>query len=165
LRCSVLSVDVPLLLRHGTTAVASARQNARIRNDRHSESLCPSVPLSACPQVEAPKPVYETWFYIFTFSYVDDVRTSQETPLCASMTCYAESFNFLCVDDVRTSQETHLCASITCYEDSFNFLYVDDVRTSQETHLWPSTAGYGDSFNFFMSMMFVPHRKHPYVPP
>jgi hypothetical protein len=36
------------------------------------------------------------------------------------------------LDHVRTPQETHLWASIAYYEDSFPFLYVDDIRTSQK---------------------------------
>jgi hypothetical protein len=40
---------------------------------------------------------------------------------------------FLYVDDVRTSQETRLWASMACYGYEFTFLYVDDFRTSQET--------------------------------
>jgi hypothetical protein len=60
-------------------------------------------------------------------TYVEDVRTSQETH--ASTACYGDSFAFLYVDDVHTSQKTH--ASTACYGDSFAFLYVDDVRTSQ----------------------------------
>jgi hypothetical protein len=39
------------------------------------------------------------------FSYVHDIRTSQETQ--TSIACYRKSFAFLYVD-VRTSQETHL---------------------------------------------------------
>jgi hypothetical protein len=47
------------------------------------------------------------------------------------------------VDDVRTSQEIRLWASMACYEDSFTLLCIDDVCTSQEAHLWASTACYG----------------------
>jgi hypothetical protein len=67
----------------------------------------------------------------FTFVYVDDVRTSEETHLRASTACYWYNFTFLDVDDVCTSQETQLRASTTCYWDNFTFLDVDDVRTSQ----------------------------------
>jgi hypothetical protein len=55
---------------------------------------------------------------------------------------------FIYVDDIRTSQETHLWASRTCYRNSFTFLYVNDVRTSQETHLWASKICYRNSFTF-----------------
>jgi hypothetical protein len=55
------------------------------------------------------------------------------------------SFTFVYVDDVHTSQETHLWASTCCYGNSFAFLYVD-VRTTQETQLWASTGCYGDKF-------------------
>jgi hypothetical protein len=48
---------------------------------------------------------------------------------------------------------------------SFTFLYVDAARTSQETPLLESTAYYGDGFIFLIQMMFVPHRKHTYMPP
>jgi hypothetical protein len=51
----------------------------------------------------------------------------------ASTACYGDSFTFLYVDDVRTSQETQ--AFIAYFGDSFTFLYVDDVRTSQETSI------------------------------
>jgi hypothetical protein len=61
--------------------------------------------------------------------------------------------NFLYIDYVRTSQETHLWASKTCYGDIY-FLY-DDVRTSQKTHLWASTASYGHGFTVYMQMMPV----------
>jgi hypothetical protein len=37
-----------------------------------------------------------------------DVRTSQETQIWASMACYRDSFTFLYVGDNRTSQETHM---------------------------------------------------------
>jgi hypothetical protein len=40
---------------------------------------------------------------------------------------------FLYVNDVRTSQETFLWVSTTCYGDDLIFLYVNYVRTSQET--------------------------------
>jgi hypothetical protein len=63
--------------------------------------------------------------------YIVYIRTSQETNLWAFLASYGDSFTFLYVDDVRTSQETQ--ASNECYEDSFTFLYVNDVRTSQET--------------------------------
>jgi hypothetical protein len=40
----------------------------------------------------------------FAFLYIDDVHTSQETP----MSCYGDSFAFLYVEDVRTSHEKHM---------------------------------------------------------
>jgi hypothetical protein len=46
---------------------------------------------------------------------------------------YRDSFTFSYVDDGRTSWETHLWTSTACYRDGFTFLYVDDVRTSRET--------------------------------
>jgi hypothetical protein len=46
---------------------------------------------------------------------------------------YKDSFTFLYVNDFPTSQETHLCASTDSYEDSLTFLYVDYIRTSQGT--------------------------------
>jgi hypothetical protein len=57
------------------------------------------------------------------------------------------------VDDIGTSQETHLWASMACYGVSFTFLYVDDVRTSQQAHA--STACYGDSFTDSTAPVFV----------
>jgi hypothetical protein len=45
---------------------------------------------------------------------------------------YGDSFTFLYVDDVCTSQETY--APTVSYGESFTFLYVDDVYTSQETY-------------------------------
>jgi hypothetical protein len=53
------------------------------------------------------------------------------------MACYWNGFTFLYVDDVRTSQETQ--ASTTCYGIVllfFSFFFVDNVHISQETHLW-----------------------------
>jgi hypothetical protein len=83
----------------------------------------------------------------FTFLYVDDVRTSEETHLLASTACYRSSFTFLNIDDVRTTQKTsvgfHGLLRLELY-----FLYIDDVRISQETHLWTSTACYRDNFTF-----------------
>jgi hypothetical protein len=64
----------------------------------------------------------------------------------ASTVCYGDIFTFLYVDDVRTSQETHLCSSTVCYKYVFTSFYVDYVRRSQETHLWASTVCYRDSF-------------------
>jgi hypothetical protein len=55
------------------------------------------------------------------------------TTLLACTACYGDSFTFSYVDDVRTSQETQ--TSTTCYVDSFAYLYVNDVRTSQETRV------------------------------
>jgi hypothetical protein len=49
--------------------------------------------------------------------------------------CYEDGFTFLYVGDVRTSQETRLLAPTACYEDGFTFLYVNDVHTSKETGL------------------------------
>jgi hypothetical protein len=45
--------------------------------------------------------------------------------------CCGDSFTFI-LDDVRTSQETFLLASTSCYWDNFTFI-LDDVRASQET--------------------------------
>jgi hypothetical protein len=87
------------------------------------------------------------------------------TTLQASRACYGDSFTFLFVDDVHTSQETHLWVSTACYGDTFTFVYVDDVHTSQETLLWASTARYGDSFTFLYVNYILPHRKHTYGPP
>jgi hypothetical protein len=73
--------------------------------------------------------------------------------LWASTDCYGDSFTFLYIDDVRTSQETHLWPSTAYrgiallffvyiahllaftahYVDNFSFLYLDYVRTSHET--------------------------------
>jgi hypothetical protein len=63
---------------------------------------------------------------------------------------YRDSFNFCYVDDVRTSQETHLWASMASYKDKLAFCYVYDVRTSDEIYLWASVACYMDSFTFYM---------------
>jgi hypothetical protein len=57
------------------------------------------------------------------FVYVDDVRTSQETPL-GSNSLLTRIFFFVYVDGVRTSQETRLWASATCCWDSFIMLTV-----------------------------------------
>jgi hypothetical protein len=70
----------------------------------------------------------------FTFLYVNNIHTSQETHMWAFTVCYGDSFTF-CMDIVRTSHEVHLWASTVCYGNSFTILvYVDNnVRTSQET--------------------------------
>jgi hypothetical protein len=47
--------------------------------------------------------------------------------------CYGDNLTCLYVDDVGTSQETCISATINWYGNDFTFLYVDDVRTSQET--------------------------------
>jgi hypothetical protein len=58
------------------------------------------------------------------------------TTLKSSTACYEDIFPFLYVDDVRTSHETPW-TTIACYGDRFTVSYVDDVRTSQETHYGP----------------------------
>jgi hypothetical protein len=40
-----------------------------------------------------------------------------------------DNCTFLYVDDVRTSQESHLPASVACYGDSFTLLFYFYVRT------------------------------------
>jgi hypothetical protein len=64
-------------------------------------------------------------------------------------TSYGNNFTFAYVDDVCTSQETHLRDSTPCYGNNLTFAYVDDVRTSEGTYLWDSTACYRNSFTFF----------------
>jgi hypothetical protein len=44
------------------------------------------------------------------------------------MACYEDSFTFIYVDDVRTSQETHLWAFTACYGDSFTFYLLCSIR-------------------------------------
>jgi hypothetical protein len=56
------------------------------------------------------------------------------------MACYGDSFTFLYVHDVRTSQETSLWASTAYDGDRSTFQYVDDIRASQETCTWVSTV-------------------------
>jgi hypothetical protein len=73
---------------------------------------------------------------------------SKEMHLRASAVSYGDSFTFLYVDNVRTSQETCLWASTVCCGDGFTFLYICDVHTSQETYLWASSACYADSCTF-----------------
>jgi hypothetical protein len=85
----------------------------------------------------------------FTFLYVDDVHTLQETLARPSTDCYGNRFSLFYVDDVHTSQETHARPSTACYGNRFALFYVDDVHTSQETHVRPSTASYRDSFALF----------------
>jgi hypothetical protein len=61
----------------------------------------------------------------FTYLYVDDVSTSQETQV--STACYRDSFNFyMQIMFVPHKKQV----STACYSDSFTFLYVDYVRTS-----------------------------------
>jgi predicted RNA-binding Zn ribbon-like protein len=81
------------------------------------------------------------------------------------MACYGDSYTFLYVVNIRSSQETRLWASMACYGDSYTFLYVVSIRSSQETRLWVSMASYGDSYTFYMWLVFVAHRKHAYGSP
>jgi hypothetical protein len=60
---------------------------------------------------------------------------------------YGDSFTFLFVDDVRTSQETPTCHHGLLW-GYLHFLYADDIRTSQGTHQWVTAASYGDVFTF-----------------
>jgi hypothetical protein len=101
----------------------------------------------------------------FTFLYLNDVRTSQETRPWGSTGCYRDNLTFLYVYDIHTSQGTHLWAFTACYRDSLTFLYVYDIRTSQKTHLWASTACYRDSFTFAYVDDDLLHRRHTYEPP
>jgi hypothetical protein len=78
------------------------------------------------------------------FLYVDYVRTSKETHLWASTACYWDSFTFSYVDDVCTSQEAQ--TSTAWYGDSFTFLYVYDVCTSQEAHASTACYGENNTF-------------------
>jgi hypothetical protein len=71
------------------------------------------------------------------------VRTSHETRLLASTACYGENLICSYVDDVRTTQETPV-ALHGLWQDAFTFfIYADDVRTSLEAHA--STACYGNN--------------------
>jgi hypothetical protein len=58
-----------------------------------------------------------------------------------------DSFTFLYVENVRTSQETQ--ASTVCYKDSFTFLYVEDVRTSHETQTSTAGYKDNFTFSFY----------------
>jgi hypothetical protein len=77
------------------------------------------------------------------FVYADDICTSQKIHLCASTSCYGDSFTSPGIYDVRTSQNTHLCVSMLCHGDSFTFLYLDYICTSQEAHLCTAKICYG----------------------
>jgi hypothetical protein len=57
---------------------------------------------------------------------------------------------FIYVHDVRTSQESRLCATTEFHVNSFTFLYVDNVRTAQETRPRAATASYRDNFHFIL---------------
>jgi hypothetical protein len=63
---------------------------------------------------------------------------------------YRYSFTSLHIDDVRTSQETRLWATMAYYGDCFTSFYVDDVRTSQETCLWATTACSRDRYPYLL---------------
>jgi hypothetical protein len=89
----------------------------------------------------------------FTFLYLDDVRTSQETHIWTPTACYVDRFIFYIYIYVRTSQETYLRNSTACYRDSFTFLYVDHVRASQKTHVQLSTACYRESLLVFFCLL------------
>jgi hypothetical protein len=80
------------------------------------------------------------------------------------MACYGDSFNFLYADDIRTSQETYIWASMACYGDRFNFyMQIIFVPHRKDTYrpLWPVT---GIALLSYMQMI-VPHRKLTYRPP
>jgi hypothetical protein len=49
--------------------------------------------------------------------------------LRASTACYGDRYTFLYVDDVRTSQETHLRGSTAFYGDRFTYLLEDCNQT------------------------------------
>jgi hypothetical protein len=55
------------------------------------------------------------------------------TVLCIFTTCYWDSFIFLNLDDVRTSRDTHLRASESCYGNSIICLqFPVDVMSMRE---------------------------------
>jgi hypothetical protein len=96
-------------------------------------------------------------------SYINrSVSVTRNTPTSHHV-LLRDSFTFSNVDDVRTSQKTHLRATTCCYGDSFTFSYIDDFRTSQGTHLGPWFLT-GRALLFHM-MTFVRHRRHAYGPP
>jgi hypothetical protein len=82
--------------------------------------------------------------------YVDDFRTSQETP--TSLHSLLRRYFYLFVDDICTSDETYLWFATSCYGGRFTSLYVDDVRTSQETNVWTFTACYEDNISLILNM-------------
>jgi hypothetical protein len=101
------------------------------------------------------------WTY---FLYVDDVRTSQETPMGPPLLVTGTALLFICA----------LCSYLTgntpisldgLIRDSFRFLYADDGRTKQKTYLLAYTACYGNTFTFYTYMIFVRQRKHTNGPP
>jgi hypothetical protein len=76
----------------------------------------------------------------FTSSYLDEVRTSQETHKWTTTSFYGDSLISLYVDEVRTSQEIHKWTTTACYGDGFTCLYLDNIRTSQETRVSPAAV-------------------------
>jgi hypothetical protein len=67
----------------------------------------------------------------------------------ASTGGYDDSFPFSYVEDVGTSQETPM-GPTAYYGHSFTFLYVDDVRTPQETLIWACMAVTGIALLLYM---------------
>jgi hypothetical protein len=65
----------------------------------------------------------------------------------ASTASYGDRFSFVYVDDVRTSQETPIVLHDQLRGELY-FLY--NFRVSQKRHLWASTACDGDSVTFYM---------------
>jgi hypothetical protein len=59
--------------------------------------------------------------------------TSMSQTLWASTACYGDGLIFSYVDDVRTLQETHVRASTACYANSFTF-YVQIMLAPHRKH-------------------------------
>jgi hypothetical protein len=112
----------------------------------HREHIC-----------ESPLPITE----IASFLY--DVRTSQETGLWPSTTCYEDSFTFSYIEAVRTAHGTYLGASTTCYEIALLFIYRWCSYRIGNTHMGFHSLLRGIAFHFYKYMVFVPYRKH--MPP
>jgi hypothetical protein len=45
------------------------------------------------------------------------------TAACVFKACYRDSLTSVYVSDVRTSQQTHIWASTSCYRDTFTFYF------------------------------------------
>jgi hypothetical protein len=79
-------------------------------------------------------------------------------------------FTFIYIYDVSTSQETHLWASMAYYGDLYFtfiyiYIYIYDVCTSQETHMGLHGLLWWSLLYLYIYVMFEPHRKHTYGPP
>jgi hypothetical protein len=95
--------------------------------------ICRYLTWAAClGNVESAKPQKPTGLHdlLRGYFYMYMIFVPHKKHLWASTTCYENSFTFTYVDNVRTSHKTHVWTSTDCYKNNFTFIYVDDIRTA-----------------------------------